>query len=71
MIRKIGIPLHTRVFYMYKSGLKGVFTVRTCFPDACFGNEFISISFYLQILAVRLSSVLFIHFEILPDSAPN
>ena len=31
-IRKIGIPLQTPVF-LYKSGFKGVFDTRTCFPD--------------------------------------
>ena len=32
-IRKIGKPLHTPVS-LYKSGFKGVFIARTCFPDA-------------------------------------
>ena len=31
-IRKISIPLHTPVL-LYKSGHKGVFISRTCFPD--------------------------------------
>ena len=31
-IRKIGIPLHTLVL-LYKSGDKGVYITRTCFPD--------------------------------------
>ena len=30
-IGKIGVPLYTPVF-LYKSGLKGVYVARTCFP---------------------------------------
>ena len=31
-IRKTGITLHTPVL-LYKSGFKGVYIARTCFPD--------------------------------------
>ena len=36
-IRKIGIPLQTRVF-LYKSGFTGVYISRTCFHDDVLKN---------------------------------
>ena len=32
-IRTFGIPLQTPVFLYVKVGLKGVYILRTCFPD--------------------------------------
>ena len=31
-IRKIGIPMHTPLL-LYKMGFKGVYIIRTCYPD--------------------------------------
>ena len=42
-IRKIGIPLHTPVFFYIKVGVKGVYISRTCFSDAMCEKQYINI----------------------------